>query len=469
MTVTLGFAITVALLGGRADRLQTWAASAAQEPIELVRGLSEAELMHLAAAAAASTILTSRNHPERLGTALELYPLSLRGRPAPPLSFSQLADFPVEALSDQQRGVLRFLAGQALLAIGDPVAAIDQLRRTPPGSPAFAPARVLLGIAVLTPPFSDRVAAAAAFEAAIRETEDTSPAFAELQAESRRLATLQLARLAYDTGQFEVADYYYHLIPASAPERTEAAFESAWSLVLRGEMERALGAIHAARSPRLLHPDSLELEIVAAAAHLALCRFEEARVDLDAIERTAEVSVESVRRAAHAVSEPGAVAHLRRYLGDSERLSPPMREWLFRMPAVAAAIRDGDELMAERARLGGMGLPPDGDHAIDGLVQGLSATYEARLDAALQAGLRRMLVTLDRAIAARSELMIDLLERQERLLGQALAGHTLQPVIAAPAPALGENWQIWAFDGEVYTDELPWYRAESPAHCSEED
>lgn len=464
--------VLLALFGSDPARLIDWSKSGTGGRVELSRALSEADLMHLASGALVEALLLGRTESKQVGDALDLYPLSLRGRPTPPRSLLALARFPDAGLSPSQRSRRAFLAGQALLAASRPGEAIAQLAQVAPGSPAYAPGRYLLGVASATPPLNDLASAARHFEAAIVEAEAAPMNGMTLVRDAWRLSTLNLARVAYEVGNYEVSLYYYQRLPWGSPERVEAAFEMAWANIMRGDMHRALGAVHAARAPGILHPLRPELDLVSGAALMALCQYGRAKVELERLDTAFLSQMDQVRSTLSRLDLNPEAGAGRALLGPGSALPPRIRGLVRQTPAVRSALEAARELADERKHLTAIEVSPGVNGAmIEALAEALESTYGEAVDLAVRRALRTMSADAGRMSAARAELMIDVLEDETKVLttaiqeGQAKAAGPRE----VPTPALGEDWQQWSFDGEFWPDEAAWYRSTLPSLCQGEE
>lgn len=463
----LWLASLVGLLGGRdPQRFQTWRADGPRARIELSEALAAVEMPRLSTAALAESVILDRDDPQVWGEALTRYPLSLRGEPAAMLGFATLDGVASGALNPAARSRLSFLVGQSLLAASRPSQAQAPLLQVARDSVAFPAARYLLGVALLSAEGPlDLRRAAAHFTDAIQTAETSPQASAPVVMEARRLSLLGLARLFYEAGEYEVALYYYRRLPATAPERAEVAFESAWAHVMRGDMQRALGETHGASAPLVRHPGRPELRLVAGAALLALCQYQRGRMELDILETEFLVHLprlgifRSGWRAADGAK--GAMAAL----DETRSLPPRLRSLLREQPAVAHGLREkaavADEVARARALAGPAGV------AAERLGGELDAWHRTRLDRAVAEAVDRLVVDFERLRDARGELMIDLLEAEGQQIAAEIEAGEAQTRIApgAEVPVLGDDWQRWSFSGDWWFDELGSYRSTLPSLC----
>jgi hypothetical protein len=463
--VTSLLALVIVLGGADPARLLGWAADpVTRGRTALARGLAEANLPALSTGVLTEILILERTQPGSVAPALDLYPLSLRGQPAPARVLGALASHPPTGLDEAHASLRAFLVGQALLAGGQPHGALKQLARVAPGSPARAPARYLMGVARVTPPIQDLKAAGLHFRQAIVEAESSPQGARAVVREARRLALLGLARLYFEVGNHEVALYYYRQLPVGAPESAEAEFESAWAHLMRGDMPRALGAVHGARAPGVRHPARAELHLVAGAALMGLCQFGAGRAELDALDAGYLVYLEAASKVAEAL-RPGEAPLL---LEPGGPLPEPVRRLLREQPEVASALAATTRLRAELGHAKAFAAPTQAP--MKGLVRragGMMKAERARLARATEDALNRLIADWGRLSDARAELMIDLLEEEGERLEAEIASRALGDRVpkSAAVTALGEDWQRWEFDGQWWPDELGYYRSTLPSLC----
>ncbi len=463
--MTALLALVIALAGVDTGDLVAWARAPDADPIRLARALARADLPILSTATLTETLVLKRTDPVIVAAALDLYPLSLRGQPPVDHVFAGLAAQPTTGLSPRHAALRAFLIGQALLVDGQAVAALRHLARVAPGSPAYAPARYLMGVAHVTPPLDDLKAAATHLREAIVEAESSPQAPRGVVREARRLALLGLARLSFEVGNNEVALYYDQQLPRGAPERVEANFEAAWAHLLRGDMQRTLGAVYGARSPDQPHPLQSELHLLAGAALVGLCQVEHARAELDALKRDHTAHLPALVAAVAALD---AGAKPRTLLGAAGGLPEAARAALQADPRVARALAAEAALTVELARVEAIAA----DAAVDLSALGrrgvaLLSRDGARVHAAVRAAANDLIATWTRLDEAADALLVDLLEAEGETLEAAIRGRDDGgSARAGEVTVLGEDWQRWAVDTVWWPDELGTYRSTLPNRCA---
>jgi len=95
------------------------------------------------------------------------------------------------------------------------------------------------------------------------------------------LAYMALARIAYETGDYDAAIFYYRKVPKESLQLPAAFYESAWCFFVKGDYSRALGTFHALHSPYFDHFFYPELWILEATVYLNMCRYEFAKLSIE--------------------------------------------------------------------------------------------------------------------------------------------------------------------------------------------
>ncbi len=91
------------------------------------------------------------------------------------------------------------------------------------------------------------------------------------------LAYMALARIAYETGDYDAAIFYYRKVPQASLQLPVAFFESGWCFFVKGDYSRALGTFHALHSPYFGHYFYPELWILEATIYLNMCHYDYAK------------------------------------------------------------------------------------------------------------------------------------------------------------------------------------------------
>ncbi|MFH1530967.1 MAG: tetratricopeptide repeat protein [Pseudomonadota bacterium] len=99
------------------------------------------------------------------------------------------------------------------------------------------------------------------------------------------LAYLALARIAYETGNYDGAIYYYRKIPRTSTRLAEAFYEMGWTYFMKQDFMRSIGTFHALHSPFFSEYFYPELWILEATTYMNLCQYDNARAALEMFKR----------------------------------------------------------------------------------------------------------------------------------------------------------------------------------------
>ena len=95
-------------------------------------------------------------------------------------------------------------------------------------------------------------------------------------------AWLALARIAYESANYDGAIYYYRKLRKDSPKLATAFYESAWTYFVKGDYSRALGTFQVLHSPFFDQFFFPELWILEATVYLNMCHYDYAREALAA-------------------------------------------------------------------------------------------------------------------------------------------------------------------------------------------
>lgn len=121
------------------------------------------------------------------------------------------------------------------------------------------------------------------------------------------LATLALARLAFEVGSYGAALHYYREIPRRSRHFSRAQYELAWTYVMSERYRLALGTIHGLHAPFFRDRYLPDLLILEAAVYLNLCRTRAANVSLNRFRRQVGPALESIRHLIDSNPTPAAL------------------------------------------------------------------------------------------------------------------------------------------------------------------
>jgi hypothetical protein len=354
-----------------------------------------------------------------------------------------------------------------------PKAALAELDRAravagsvPAGSPQSAEAHAVAGLAAMAA--GDGKGAEKEFVAAAEVPVDRRDA-AGLR--RRDQAFLQLARLAYQSGDDAHALALYDQVSSGAPEWLDALFEASWAHFRRGEDERALGSLLTLNAPffqQRFFPESFVLKALVLYRN---CRYADARAALAQFEQRYRPMHDGLAEALARIPTPQDATEL------LARGAPALQQ------AVPPAAREEVALIAQAPDLGGAveaarQLAEEID-SIDrrpepfrnsALVAVVAPRARQARIALLAAAGRRLLSRIAQERAELRELLgqsmrlsYEIAGREKELLDSGDSG--LAAGRRAP-PQVTDDEELWPFQGEYWRDELGSYEYQLGRRCA---
>lgn len=332
------------------------------------------------------------------------------------------------------------------------------------GSKRYAAARYHLGV-LLTGAKQARTGAKRFREALRRAQADGTKSVVEL-------ASLALARLAFEVGSYRAAIHFYRRVPRRSRHFGRAQYELAWTQVMGERYRLALGTLHGLQSPFLRHlyaPDRLVLE---AATYLNLCRTREATAALLRFNRREMPAVEKLRALLEGRLDPeGLITAVQALAAGKPSVLPRFALRAVTDDVAVYRAHATLRLLEVERRQAQMRLAGAARAAVIGALDQRHRAYRAQLGLELRRRLRDVLVELDAIKVKADEIGLEVelaekgrLEEERRALA---AGHKVSrrragrvlPLVTRP----GE--QAWPFEGEYWLDELGAYRSGLGSAC----
>jgi len=287
------------------------------------------------------------------------------------------------------------------------------------------------------------------------------------------LASLALARLAFEVGSYRAATHFYRRVPRRSRHFGRAQYELAWTQVMSERYRLALGTIHGLQSPflrQLYAPDRLVLE---AATYLNLCRPKEAAAALARFNRRVMPEVNTLRTVTEGSADPTAL--LTAVLALAARRPSPLPRFALRAVTDDVAVYRAHAtlrlLEAERRRAR-QHLVGAVQRSVIGALNRRHRAYRAQLAGEIRRRLRDVLVELDSVKVKADEIGLEVelaekgrLEEERRALaaGRQVSrrrrGRRTLPLRLKPGQ------QAWPFEGEYWLDELGAYRSALGSAC----
>lgn len=294
------------------------------------------------------------------------------------------------------------------------------------------------------------------------------------------LAYMALARISYESENFDAAIFYYKKIPRDSIRAGTVFYELAWTYLMKGDYSRALGAFQILHSPVFGTTFYPELWILEARAFGDLCRYDRAYKALKQFDQEIAVNIEPLRRFINAqrspeefylafvrsVNEPGAA---------TVRL-PSQLQWpvlsnveFYNLYRTIRQIEREDRLL--RANAGSLGT-----FAQEMLVK----LAVLKKDGIIRAGVKvqQILTEVQQNIAdaqvQQTEIEVDInaadIDRMTREIRVSVgeAEEEGKVVQGRSVAIVGDDTAVWPFEGEYWVDEIPYFRSLLTSQCTEQ-
>lgn len=195
-----------------------------------------------------------------------------------PPDLEQLTQFFIGNFSQSFQDSYNYFLGEFFYEGNNFSMSLKYFEQVSPNSQLYAKARYLTGLVQV---------ANQMYKSAVQSFQETIEAQQRNSSEARiaSLAYLALARIAYETGNYDGAIYYYRKIPKDSTRLAEAFYEMGWTYFMKGDYNRTLGTFHALHSPFFAHYFYPELWILEATVYMNLCHYDSARNALEMFKR----------------------------------------------------------------------------------------------------------------------------------------------------------------------------------------
>lgn len=361
---------------------------------------------------------------------------------------------------------------------GDAMQAVGVLSKLKPENAHYIQARLVM--ATLLTSVRRRTPAVAVLEDLLLNHADVLHARGQ---EERTVITL--ARARYGLGQVEAARTTYEGLSRRSPLWLEAQQELAWTWYRTfAEQEdlvalnRALGTLHTLNSPFFAHVWQPEARLLEAQILFQLCRFVDGSARLKDIRITLTSARDALKRllsgdfqADAALLTEGERWHLSGQVPETAGLPTGLlSDWL-NHPQWQAMVQDTASLQQTRAMLERLGnaLSAGQRAQLDAWIGAAQTARHAEAARTLRKALRGELEALDGYLRQAALFEVDFLTAEKELYEAAAVGrvpYRTRQAILKKAPSLREG-RVWPYEGEVWADELGYYRGIAQPECPE--
>lgn len=391
-----------------------------------------------------------------------------------------LAKLSLSQIPDEYRPLFSFHLGRILLNTGAGAAALAAFDRVPSGHRRYPEAQYYMGVVKASELGSnigekewDREGSAV-YETRLHFDQALHVSRSADAGDLHNLASLSLARLAYQAKQYNQAVYYYQAVEANSPFARESMFENAWALYRLGEFNRSLGALHPLGTSYFESRDLPELWILRSLNYLKLCRFDEAQRAANTFENDARQSVPLLNNSRSQISR----LHFDRVSDFSNtELLPWVKNIFLNDPVINKDMTSEAILREEQSRLAVLKnnpRVPDAEIRYS-VFEALSAQLDKKIAAI--AGALRPYITgrLDEILGEyRSQrerldfLRFEIYSQANRFPG-ALERPEAKKLLAKkeflPGVFTKGHEILWRYTGEFWLDELRGYDYFIPSEC----
>ena len=340
----------------------------------------------------------------------------------------------------------------------------------PAGSAVAGEAGEVRGLAALAA--GDDDAAQREFAALVSPRAEAGPSDG-ISAARRQRAILQLARLAYARGDDASAIALYAKVSRAAPEWLDALFESSWARFRRGEDEKALGNLLTLHAPFFQGHYFPESYVLKALLLYENCRYADATRTLAEFERSYRPVHDGLAAELARVSTPQLAAELLLqgpHAGTSQIQGPARAEVerLVFAPELVADGRAAEDVAAELDSFDARAPDFRSSALARAVLPGLRAARMELLDQAGR-GVRARLASarseLRELLAQSLRLSYEIAGREQELARAGGPALPLSQRAQRSLPQVGEDEELWPFQGEYWRDELGSYQFTLGEHC----
>ena len=291
------------------------------------------------------------------------------------------------------------------------------------------------------------------------------------------LAYLALARIAYESNNFDAAIYYYRKVSEESVKLATAFYESAWTYFIKGDYSRALGTFQTLHSPVFSHFYYPELWVLEATIYLNLCHTDLTRKAIEMFNNNVTIYsqplddfLKSARRPSDFYDAVVKTGNLEARVLNEQLLKPVYADVDFYNLYETIRQIENEMIQLEKE---GMGL---GDFAIQlrGKLQSQRIAKINEIGIKIQQIMRNTQDELrDYSVKITEiEIELDQLELMDidaemaALSGEEVVSKTESDSSETGLAIVGADSIRWPFESEYWSDEIKAYRAFIGERCS---
>jgi tetratricopeptide (TPR) repeat protein len=391
-----------------------------------------------------------------------------------PPDLEQITKFALVGMSERFQDEFNYVMGEFFFDYGNYQRALKHFESVSMASPDKAKSLYLNALVQVN--YRMYRSAVESLEQAIRLAEGTGadPAVADL-------AYMALARIAYESENYDAAIFYYKKVPRDSIRAGTVFYEMAWAYMMKGDYSRAIGSFHALHSPYFKKSFYPELWILEARAYGDLCRYDKAAKALDAFDTRVAFYQEPLKRFIDGQKSPddfylNFVASLNEVPGANRLpkvISYPVLanvEFYNLYKTIRQLENEERAIRQNQGRLGSFAkemqvkigvLRKDAVVRIGIKVQQLLTALDAEIS---EAQLQKTEIEVDINQAAIGSLTLE----ARALVGEDGGGDSEEET-STPIAIVGSDTAVWPFEGEYWWDEVPYFRSLLTTRCTGEE
>jgi tetratricopeptide (TPR) repeat protein len=285
--------------------------------------------------------------------------------------------------------------------------------------------------------------------------------------EALDLIDLNLARVYYSTGNYARAIEYTAKVSRGSSMWPQAQFERSWAHFRLDDMNGVVGILQTHTTPYFDSWYFPEAFLLRTYGLFLLCKFPEASRQIDEFQAQYQPVHDELRAGLASMDEAGAFAAVSAHLGGEQPAVPGRLLETYRNDeTIAAAQRAVANIDSELSNLGGFSSNAWGAFAVETLTE-RRETLITEQGSRIRSRLQDQATQLETMLNDTEITKLDMLRLERKLYEQAsLTGEMADArSLAQRKPRIRKGQRYWPYDGEIWADELGYYRANVKAEC----
>lgn len=281
------------------------------------------------------------------------------------------------------------------------------------------------------------------------------------------LVALNLARSYYAAGNFPRAIQAYAAVTRASSFWPQAQFERAWAHFRIDDINGSLGVLYSLSTPFFTDFYFPEADLLRIYSMFLMCKFPQANVEIDAFRSGYKLTHGGLKSWGAKSAEDNFDA-ARRFIDTGDTSGLPrmiLRPWATedRLLGAIAAVKSADD---ELARMKGASANPFTERAHAWLTERRAAIVNAE-GARIQARIGEQEEQLGQMLADTEIFTLDILRMKIQLYEQAAITGRMEAAARTVdrTERLRKGFREWPFEGEIWADELGYYRVDSVPEC----